>query len=107
VIIKDQRLACKEDWYIKALDLVVIEVSDGFEMRTETYMVVPATMYNEAIHMINTEDGSMYDHETFNHPIHLHNHLLKHYGEYELVKSKDLEINLIGPMRKIKKGVKL
>jgi hypothetical protein len=49
----------------------------------------------------------MYDHETFNHPIHLHNHLLKHYGEYELVKSKDLEINLIGPMRKIKKGVKL
>jgi hypothetical protein len=106
MIIKDQRLACKEDWYIKALDLVVIEVSDGFEMRQETYMVVPGNC-DEQVHLLDTETGCLYDHVVFNHPIHLHNHLLKHYGEYELVKSKDLEINLIGPVRTIKKGMRL
>jgi hypothetical protein len=106
MIIKDQRLANKENWYIKVLDLIVIEVSDGFEMRKETYMVMPMPLH-ETIQMVDMETGCMYDHDVFNHPIHLHNHLLKHYGEYELVKSQDLEINLIGPVRTIKKGMRL
>ncbi len=99
MLIKDNRLSCKEDYHIKPLDLIRVDF--------EAYIVVPANTYNQEINMINMESGEMYDHETFNHPIHLHNHLLKHFGEYELIKSHELEINLAGPVRTIKKGVKL
>jgi hypothetical protein len=96
MLIKDNRLSVQEDYHIKVLDLIRIG-------GTDVYMVIPAGMFGEGVHMISTETGELYDHDTFNHPIHLHNHLFKHYGAYELIKSKDLEINLNGPVRKLEK----
>lgn len=102
MIIKDSRLATNSDYHIKPLDLIGI-IGEG-DTAGEIFIVVPANMYNEQINMISMADGSMYDHETFNHPIHLHNHLMKHYGEYELVKNKNVEMHLTGPVQHIKKG---
>lgn len=102
MIIKDNRLSCKENWYIKQLDLIRINCDE----HEDTYIVMGGII-GDQIRMFSLNDGEEYDHDIFNHPIHLHNHLLKHYGSYELIKSKDLEINLIGPVREIKKGVRL
>lgn len=103
MIIKDNRLSAKEDWYIKPLDIIRIPVDICSDEADDSYMVV--RVEGDKVQMVSLLDGFMYDHETFNHPIHLHNHLLKHYGEYELVKNKDLAIEINGPVRTIKKGM--
>lgn len=107
MLIKDQRLANKEAWYIKCTDLIVIKPCGQDDEAEETYMVVPVDTFSDRVQLIDMYHGTVYDHDIFNHPIHLHHHLLKHFGEYDLIKSGDLEINLNGPIRKIKKGMKL
>lgn len=101
MIIKDSRLATNSDYHIRPLDLIrIIETDD---LAGDTYMVIPGG-HGDQVHMLSMSDGFTYDHDVFNHPIHLHNHLMKHYGEYELVKNKNIEINLTGPVQHIKKG---
>jgi hypothetical protein len=100
MLIKDSRLSTNEDYHIKPLDLIRIHL----DLSTPCdYMVVPGDIADQ-VHLLSMSDGFLYDHEVFNHPIHLHNHLLKHYGEYHLVKSKHLELNLKGPVQSITKG---
>lgn len=104
MIIKDSRLASNSDYHIKPLDLIGIK-GEG-DAAGDIYIVVPANTCNisDRINMVSMSDGTMYEHEPFNHPIHLHNHLMKHYGEYELVKHKNVEMHLTGPVQQIKKG---
>jgi hypothetical protein len=99
MIIKDSRLASNTDYHIKPLDLISI-------CGTTVYMVVPVDIDGDSsrINMIDMETGLVYDHDPFNHPFHLHNHLMKHYDEYQLVKHKNVEMHLTGPVQNIKKG---
>lgn len=49
------------------------------------------TQFENTFLLINVMDGEMYldpeTHETkvFNHPIHVQNHLKKHYGQYQVI----------------------
>jgi hypothetical protein len=100
MLIKDNRLAINSEYHIKPLDFIRIHIE--FESPC-TYMVVPGDIADQ-VHMMSMADGFLYDHEVFNHPIHLHNHLMKHYEQYELIKNSDVELNFTGPIRQIKKG---
>jgi hypothetical protein len=100
MLIKDSRLANNSDYHIKPLDLISIHLDLN---NPPVFIVIPMPLH-DTIQMVNMSTGEMYEHDVFNHPIHLHNHLMKHYGEYELVKSKNVEMHLTGPVQHIKKG---
>lgn len=87
----------KENNLIELGDVIILSDEEA------TFMVVKFTeppSKQAPWGLVNLETGENFSIEygtstgNFNHPVHIHNHLKKHYGEYELIKKSRLELKI-------------
>lgn len=64
-----------------------LEVGDLIEFNGNVYLLVKAKHADSGIELISLNEAVVYKHDTFAHPIHVINHIKKHYKDnYVIIK---------------------
>jgi hypothetical protein len=72
-----------------------LEIGDLIEFNGNVYLLVKAKHADTGIELISLNEAIVYKHDTFAHPVHIINHIRKHYKDnYVIIKQDRVELNI-------------
>lgn len=84
---------------INYLEIDIESLVDGDLIQTKNELLLIVTLKGSlpGYELISLTNSEIYDHTTFGHPLHILNHLKKHYKDgFSIIKANKVELNIKG-----------